>query len=209
MEITWIGRTCFRLRGREGGIVTDPVASATGYSLNRPTAEIVTLSSPDNPDISNVKGVKGEPCEFTAPGEYEVRGILVTGIPIPRADGQGRTMAYSCEIDGVTIVHLGLPDAAPDATILERFENVDVLIMPVGGGGSLDAAAASDLMQRIDPNIVVPMNYHTTLEKAPLDPLDRFLSEAGATAEQKARLSVTRASIPSELTVEVIKPRGT
>ena len=151
--------------------------------------------------------MQGDPRVFEAPGEYEVRGILVTGIPIPREDG--RTMAFACEVDGINIVHLGLPDAPPEASVLERFENVDVLLMPVGGGGSLSASIAADLMQRIDPNIVIPMNYRTEVEKAELDPIDRFLSEAGATPEPKPRLSVTRGSIPSELTVEVLKPRGT
>ena len=207
VEISWLGRTCFRLRGREGAVLTDPVAASTGYSLSRTSAEIVTLSRSDDPEISNHQGVQGDPRVFEAPGEYEVRGILVTGIPIPREDG--RTMAFACEVDGINIVHLGLPDAPPEASVLERFENVDVLLMPVGGGGSLSASIAADLMQRIDPNIVIPMNYRTEVEKAELDPIDRFLSEAGATPEPKPRLSVTRASIPSELTVEVLKPRGT
>lgn len=206
VEISWLGRTCFRLRGREGAVLTDPVAASTGYRLGRTSAEIVTLSRDDDAEISNHEAVQGDPRVFQAPGEYEVRGILVTGIPIPREDG--RTMAFAYEVDGVNIVHLGLPDAPPDSTVLEHFENVDVLLMPVGGGGSLSASVAADLMQRIDPNIVVPMNYRTELEQAPLDPIDRFLSEAGATPEPKPRLAVTRGSIPSELTVEVLKPRG-
>ena len=206
VDISWLGRTCFRLRGREGAVLTDPVADSTGYGLGRTSAEIVTLSRNGDPEISNHEGVGGDPRVFEAPGEYEVRGILVTGIPIPREDG--RTMAFACEIDGVNIVHLGLPDAPPGAAVLERFENVDVLLMPVGGGGSLSASVAVDLMQRIDPNIVIPMNYRTDLDSAHLDPIDRFLSEAGATPEPRPRLSVTRASIPSELTVEVLKPRG-
>ncbi len=206
VEISWLGRTCFRLRGREGAVLTDPVAASTGYSLGRTTAEIVTLSRSDDPAISNHDGVQGDPRVFKAPGEYEVRGILVTGITVPREDG--RTMAFAYEIDGVNIVHLGLPDTQPDASVLEHFENVDVLLMPVGGGGSLSASEAADLMQRIDPNIVVPMNYRTDLDSMHLDPIDRFLSEAGATPEPRPRLSVTRSSIPSELTVEVLKPRG-
>ncbi|HCV00242.1 MAG TPA: hypothetical protein DGL25_03485 [Dehalococcoidia bacterium] len=206
VEISWLGRTCFRLRGREGAVLTDPVAASTGYGLGRTSAEVVTLSRSDDPEISNHEGVRGDPLVVEAPGEYEVRGILITGIPIPREDG--RTMAFAYEIDGVNIVHLGLPSTSPDSKILERFENVDVLLMPVGGGGSLSASVAADLMQRIDPNIVVPMNYRTDLDSTHLDPIDRFLSEAGNTPEPNPRLTVTRASIPSELTVEVLKPRG-
>ena len=207
MEISWIGRTCFRLRGREGAVLTDPVSAATGYTLGRVNAEIVTLSQRDDPDASNVAGVRGEPRVFDAPGEYEVRGILVTGIPLPRAEG-GRTMAFLCEIDGVTVAHLGLPDAPPAADALARFEGVDVLLLPVGGGASLGASEAAELMRTIDPRIVAPMHYRTERERADLAPLDRFLSEAGASPEPLPRLNVTRANVPGELTVEVLKPRG-
>ncbi len=207
VEISWLGRTCFRLRGREGTLLTDPVAATTGYSLGRTAAEIVTLSLCDDPEISNYEGVRGDPRVFSAPGEYEVRGILVTGIPIPRSGG-ARTMAFACEIDGVTVAHLGLPDAPPGPAVLERLDNVDVLLMPVGAGPSLSASVAADLMQAIDPNIVIPMHYRTEQERAGLEPLDRFLSEAGATPEPRSRLSVTRSGIPIELTVEVLKPRG-
>lgn len=208
VEISWIGRTCFRLRGREGAVLTDPVSAATGHALGRTSAEIVTLSRRDDPDVSNTAGVRGEPKVFDAPGEYEVRGILVTGIPLPRADGS-RTMAFICEIDGVNVAHLGLPDAPPAAEALDRFEGVDVLLLPVGGGESLPASEAAELMRTIDPHVVIPMHYRTERERAELEPLDRFLSEAGASPEPLPRLNVTRANVPAELTVEVLRPRGT
>ena len=207
MEISWIGRTCFRLRGREGAVLTDPVSAATGHALGRTSAEIVTLSRRDDPDLSHVAGVRGEPKVFDAPGEYEVRGILLTGIPLPRADGS-RTMAFLCEIDGVTVAHLGLPDAPPAAEALDRIEGVDVLLLPVGGGESLPASEAAELMRTIDPHVVIPMHYRTERERAELEPPDRFLSEAGASPEPSPRLNVTRANVPAELTVEVLRPRG-
>ena len=207
MEISWIGRTCFRLRGREGVVLADPVSAATGHALGRTSAEIVTLSRRDDPDLSHVAGVRGEPKVFDAPGEYEVRGILLTGIPLPRADGS-RTMAFLCEIDGVTVAHLGLPDAPPAAEALDRIEGVDVLLLPVGGGESLPASEAAELMRTIDPHVVIPMHYRTERERAELEPPDRFLSEAGASPEPSPRLNVTRANVPAELTVEVLRPRG-
>lgn len=207
MEISWIGRTCFRLRGREGAVLTDPVSAATGHALGRTSAEIVTLSRRDDPDLSHVAGVRGEPKVFDAPGEYEVRGILLTGIPLPRADGS-RTMAFLCEIDGVTVAHLGLPDAPPAAEALDRIEGVDVLLLPVGGGESLPASEAAELMRTIDPHVVIPMHYRTERERAELELPDRFLSEAGASPEPSSRLNVTRANVPAELTVEVLRPRG-
>ena len=206
MEIVWLGRTCFRLKGREGTVITDPVAAATGYSPGKQPAEIVTLSRKDDPETSNVQLAGADAKTFEGPGEYEVRGILVTGIAAKLADGS-RNMIYAYEIDGIRIVHLGLPDAPPPSSLLESLDDVDVLLMPVGGGGSLAAAAASDVMQTIDPHIVIPMNYKTENEKADLEPIDRFLSEAGAHHEPVNRLQVTRASVPAELTVTVLTPR--
>ena len=184
-------------------MLTDPVAVETGYTLGRTSAEIVTLSRREDPEISNVGGVGGEPRVFDAPGEYEVRGILVTGVAIPLADGT-RNLAFACEVDGINIVHLGLPDAPLAASVIEKFDDVDVLLMPVGGGTSFTGSVAAEVMQTIDPHLVVPMNYRTDPTRPELEPVARFLSEAGVNPDPLAKLTVTRGSIPAELSVEVL-----
>ena len=78
MEITWLGHSCFRLRSREGVVVTDPCPPSSGYSIGKPTADIVTISH-DHPNHSYRKAVAGKPVVIDAPGEYEVAGIFITG----------------------------------------------------------------------------------------------------------------------------------
>ena len=206
MEITYLGRTCFRLKGRDATVITDPCPPESGYRLGKPTADIVTLSRRDDPAYSWVEGVAGQPVVFDAPGEYEVKNVLVSGIGTRRADGS-RNIMFVVEIDGIRIVHAGLPDAVPTGAILEQLDDVDVLLMPVGGGISLGSAAASDLMETIDPHIAIPMHYRTPVEPLELEFLDKFLRETGQKREPVARLQVTRGSIPAELTVQVLEPK--
>lgn len=204
MEITWLGRTCFRLKGRDGVVITDPCPPESGYRYPRQAAEIVTLSRRDDEGSSYLEGVSGDPMVFDAPGEYEHSGILVTALPTKLPDG-GRNLVFVIEIDGIRIGHLGRP--APNATAVDELKDVDVLLLPVGGGGSLAGAAAADVMTTIDPHMAIPMNFKTEEETRDLEPIDRFLKETGAKTEPQPRISVTRSTIPAELTVMLLQPR--
>ncbi|RIL02820.1 lactamase [bacterium] len=206
MEITWLGRSCFRLKGREGAVVTDPCPPASGYRLGRPAAGIVTISRRDDPGYSYVEGIDGTPKVLDAPGEYEIGGILVSGVAIKREDG-ARNVAFVCEIDGIRVGHLGLPSAAPSSAVLEQLDDIDILLVPVGGHNSLAATVAADLVTAIDPRIAIPMNYKTEMEEMELDSIDRFLKETGTKAEPQPRLQVTRSQLPGDLTIMLLQPK--
>jgi len=211
MEITWLGRNCFRIKGREGIVLTDPCPPESGYKLGKQTADVVTVSSRSDPGYSfaaSVTRASGEPAfVLDAPGEFEVSGILVTGVANPRGDGT-RNICFICEVDGVRIGHLGLPTAISGAALLEQLSDVDILLIPVGGGKSLAAPAAAVAMTTIDPHIVIPMNYRTENETAELDLLERFIKETGSRAEPLPRLQVTKNTLPADLTVMYLQPRA-
>ncbi len=209
MEITWLGRTCFRLRGRGATVVTDPCPPESGYRIGKPKCDIVTLGRRDDQDYSWTDGVHWNDGSrvLDAPGEYEVGGVLITGIGTG-APEPGRNVAFAIEIDGIRILHLGLPSASPTAAVLKGIEGVDVLLMPVGGGISLSGSAVTDIMETLDPHIAVPMHYKTPVETAELDFLDAFLKETGLKLEPQDKLQVTRSSVPEELTVQVLTPKG-
>jgi len=206
VEIIWLGRNCFRLKGRTGAVITDPCPPSSGYRIGKQSADIVTLSLRDDPAYSYVEGVAPGARILDAPGEYEVGGILVTGVAIHRADGS-RSIAFVIEIDGIRVCHLGLVTSAPTAAVLEELGKVDVLLIPVGGLNALNSAAAQDVMTTVDPSVAVPMNYKTGAEKLELDPLERFLKETGSKAEAQARLNITRSQLPAQLTLMVLEPR--
>jgi L-ascorbate metabolism protein UlaG (beta-lactamase superfamily) len=206
VEIIWLGRNCFRIKGRDGAVITDPSPPSSGYRLARQTADIITLSLRDDPAYSYVEGIPPGARVLDAPGEYEVGGILVTGVGVKRPDGS-RTVAFLIELDGIRVCHLGLMNSAPTASVLEELGKVDILLLPVGGLNALSSAAAQDVMTTVDPRVAIPMNYKTEAETMELDPLERFLKETGSKTEPQPRLNLTRSQLPSDLTLMVLEPR--
>ena len=202
VEITYLGRNCFRLKGRGGTVITDPCPPDSGFALGKQSADIVTVSRRDDPGYSYTVAVTGEPMVLDAPGEYDINGILVTGIASPGANG-ARNVVFICEIDGIRIGHLGLPESIP----FEELKDIDVLLLPVGGGNSLQPNAAADIMTRIDPHIAIPMNFRAGGETLELEPLEKFLKETGIKPEPQAKISVSRSQLPSDLTVMLLEPR--
>ncbi|PIU54830.1 MAG: lactamase, partial [Chloroflexi bacterium CG07_land_8_20_14_0_80_51_10] len=110
MEITWLGHSCFRLRGKGATVVTDPFDKTSGYHLGKITADIVTVSH-DHPQHSFVSGIGGEPKVLRAPGEYEIAGVFIYGIKTFHDSNKGQTRgkntAYLMEIDDIKVCHLG------------------------------------------------------------------------------------------------------
>ena len=206
VEITWLGRNCFRIKGREGTIITDPCPPASGYKLGKPAAEVVTLSNRDDAGYNSIESVAGDPVVLDAPGEYEIGGILVEGLAVPRPDGT-RNIVFVCEMDGIRVGHLGLLGSAPGTEVQEQLQ-IDSLLLPVGGGNALAGRAAQDVMTAIDPKIAIPMNFKTDVEKMDLETIERFLKETGAKAEAQPRLQVSKSGLPGDLTVMVMQPKS-
>lgn len=206
MEINWLGRTCFRLKGRDGVVITDPCPPSSGYNIGKLQADIVTFSRVFDPEYGVREAAPPEAMVFDAPGEYEHSNILVTGIARKRPDG-GRNVMFFFEMDGIRIGHLGLPGPSGPPRI-DEIKDVDILIFPAGGGISLSANSAADVMTTIDPRIAIPMHYGTPQEALALDPIDAFLKETGSKAEAQAKLTVTKGQLPAEMTVTILEPRG-
>jgi L-ascorbate metabolism protein UlaG (beta-lactamase superfamily) len=205
MEITWLGHSCFRIKGSHATIITDPYPPDLGYSLGKVTARVVTVSHP-HPGHSYVKGIGDEPKVVTGPGEYEIGGVLIIGIPTfhDGAGGKerGKNTAYLMEIDEVTVCHLGDLGHALTNEQTEALENVDVLLIPVGGVSTINATTAAEVVRQIEPKIVIPMHYKTEALKRELEPVDRFLKEMGTREiEPQPKLSVTKQNLPLSMQV--------
>ncbi len=215
MELTWLGHSCFRLKGKEATLITDPPSPATGYSLGRVTADIVTISH-DHVGHNYVKGVGGEPHVVRGPGEYEIEQVLIAGVKTyhDREQGKllGRNTAYLITMDDIHVCHLGDLADRLDEKALEELSNADVLLVPVGGRHTLDAERAAEVIAQLEPRLIVPMHYQTPSYKAvgePLDPVEKFLHEMGVeAAEPVAKLVITPSSLPSEPQVVLLTYRG-
>jgi len=211
MEIVWYGHSCFRLTERNmATVVTDPYDNkSVGYFPLKLKADIVTISH-DAPGHNNSEAVKGTSHVISGPGEFEIGGVFITGVQTDSGVGkktkdQTRNTLYVFDYDGLTVAHLGDLKQAPPQTEIEALGTVNVALVPVGGGGGLNAAKAAEVISLIEPNIVVPMHYGTSDAKVSLESLNKFIKEMGLSKpEAQPSIKVTRSSLPEETHVVVL-----
>jgi L-ascorbate metabolism protein UlaG (beta-lactamase superfamily) len=205
MEITWYGHSCFRLTERGmATVVTDPFDHIiAGYEPLKLKADIVTVSH-NSPGHNYTEAVKGDPKIITGAGEYEIGDVFITGI---QTDGIGkktedeiRNTLYYFDYYGLVIAHLGDMSHVPTQAEVESLGPVHIALVPVGAGGSLNAAKAAEVISLLEPNIVIPMHYATEQSKPTnLETLQKFTKEMGlATIESLPSLKVTLSSLPEE-----------
>ena len=212
MDLAWLGHACFRLRGRDVTILTDPYDSdGWGYPPLATTANVVTVSN-DHPHHAGLSGVEGRPHVLRGPGEYEIGGALIWGIRTarPKDDPAApKNTAFIIQVEDLTVCHLGDLASAPLSTDeLTHIKDADVLLVPVGGKCTINASQAAHIVAQIEPKLIVPMHYATdeTRGQLALDEVDRFCKELGATeTAPRARLSITPSSLPSEPTVMLMR----
>jgi L-ascorbate metabolism protein UlaG (beta-lactamase superfamily) len=208
VDINWLGHSCFRIKGNQAIVITDPFPPDLGYTLGKQTANIVTVSHP-HPSHNFIEGIGGEPRIIRGPGEYEISGVLVIGIATfhdsVRGQTRGKNTVYLMEIDGITICHLGDLGHVLTSEQVEEIGDVDVLLLPVGGVSTINAAMAAEVIRQLEPKAVIPMHYKTPSLDRELDPVEDFLREMGAgQSEPLSKLSVSRTNLPASTQVFVL-----
>jgi L-ascorbate metabolism protein UlaG (beta-lactamase superfamily) len=221
MELTWYGRTCVRLRGKDAVVVTDPYQSVVGPTGRGITGDIVTFSHADDRPLPKAKGKLSrdgstrlpssldDAFVLDGPGEYEVRHILITGVRTYRDDARGadagKGIAFAVEIDGLHVVHLGDIGHLLSEEKLGDIGAVDIACVPLGG--ALTPTKAAALVAQLDPRIVVPMPLCDDPSEC-ADVVARFFHEMGAEPAIQPKLSVTPSSLPGETTTVSLEARG-
>ena len=200
MDITWLGHSCFRIKGSQAVVITDPFPPDLGYSLGKLTADIVTVSH-QHPSHSNIRGIGGEPKIIKGPGEYEIKGVLIIGVAtFHDAEGgskRGKNIVYLMEIDGISICHLGDLGHVLTAGQVEEIGDVDVLLLPVGGASTIGAGMAAEVIRQLEPKAIVPMHYKTPVVNRDLEPVEKFLKEMGMEQiEPRPKLSINKSNLP-------------
>ena len=209
MEINWYGMSCFRITERKHAtIVTDPYAVDMGLGELKLKADVVTISH-DAPGHNFTHAINGMEHILNGPGEYEIGSVFITGIPTPSKNGKFNNIIYVFDYNGLTIAHLGDIGDVPSQKQIEDLELVNVLLVPIGAGTSLNAAKAAELVSMIEPNIVIPMHYELPGLKTKLDPLEKFLKEMGATdTKMESSFKASSAdSLPQETEVVILSSK--
>jgi L-ascorbate metabolism protein UlaG (beta-lactamase superfamily) len=215
VDIDWFGHSCFRLREAGVTIITDPYDKSIGYTMPRVRTDIMTVSH-DAPGHGSVSGLmrsthsESEARVLSKPGEYEVKGVFITGIQTWRAaetpgEGKEENTVFVFEFGELTACHLGDLARVLTQAQVEAMPDIDVLMVPVGGGRALDADKAAEVVSLLEPRIVIPMHYRTEFVTIPLDPLSKFLKEMGASEHApQDSLRVTKSDLPEETQVVVL-----
>lgn len=213
MEIIYLGHASFRLRGKNATLVTDPYDPVIGLKFPKHTAaDIVTVSHPHG-DHSTVSQVEGNPYIVKGPGEYEIKGVGVVGHTTfhdeEKGVSRGGNTVYRIEMDGINIAHLGDLGHVLSSDQVDELDGVDVLLIPVGGFHTIDAAKAVTIIKEIEPSIVIPMHYgRPELDQkmfGSLSPVSVFLKEIGKDVVPQTKLTVTKDKLPGEMQVVVLE----
>ncbi len=201
MIIQYYGHSCFKLTTKPAGrgqadvnIFLDPFDKSIGLRPPQGSADLVLVSH-DHPDHNNVAAIKGEPSVIDIPGEYSVKGVNIVGFPSfhDEKDGaeRGSNTIYVLESEDLRICHLG--DLGTDLTEkqYDAISGVDILMIPVGGGGyTIDGEKAAKMVKKIEPRVVIPMHFKTKGVTAKIDDEKKFCDAIGnCPTERVAKLN--------------------
>lgn len=214
MDITWLGQSCFKLKGKNASVVIDPFdPDYTGLKLPKLQADVV-LTTHEHKDHNFSSAVttpaNTNPMVFKDPGEYEVAGVVITGIHSFHDNSggseRGTNTIFHLLFEGLDIVHLG--DLGQTKLTEEQAAEIgatDILLVPVGSVYTIDAEAASDIVSQLEPKIIIPMHYKTDELKFELEGVDKFLKEMGAeSVVSQPKLLISKDKLPEEPQVVVL-----
>ncbi len=179
MEITWHGKTCLRVKGKNAAVVINPTADS-----GKLKGEVV-LSSLIDEDLAEVEGMDKL---FDWPGEYETKGIPVTALPARTKEGEGAkpTLIFCFEVDELKICHIANIGHELTNDMVSKIGNVDILILNCGENSNLSMKKTVEIAEAIEPRAIIPMGEGN---------LNTFLKEVGAeNTEIQEKFSIKSAS---------------
>ena len=215
MDIYWGGQALFKIKGKQATVAIDPFdPSFVGLKLPRDLTADVCLVSHSHKDHNFSEAVTSDEGKkvmiFDSPGEYEVNGVVITGISSFHDSSQGsergRNIIFHLLFDSLNIVHLGdLGQPQLTEEQIAQISETDILLIPVGSVYTIGSKAAAAIVAQLEPNIVIPMHYRIDGLKFELDPVENFLKEMGVdNVVPQPKLSMTKDKLPEEPQVVVL-----
>jgi L-ascorbate metabolism protein UlaG (beta-lactamase superfamily) len=198
MVITHHGGQCFKVSFGDLTLVFDPISKGASLPAVRFGADIALISR-NNLDMNGVDEVTfGDKVPFviSGPGEYEKNGVTIQGFQthseyaLAKGAASAVNTIYSVKLEGMTLVFLGaISETTMPTDAKEAIDEIDVLFIPVGGDGVLDAAEASKLATFLEPKVIIPMHWSGMgHDKA----LETFIKEQGGGEERVEKLTLKK-----------------
>lgn len=211
MKIKWLGHASFLITADNGTrIITDPyiVGNGLGYGEIKEAADVVTVSH-DHFDHNNVASVSGNPQVVKEPAE--AKGIKFEGVATYHdtsgGSERGNNTIFCMDIDGVKVCHLGDLGHPLSSQQVADVGKVDVLLIPVGGFFTIDAKVASEVCDKLNPRVIIPMHYKNEKCEFPISGVDDFLEGKGSVRKLDSSEAEFKAgALPAETEIIVLKP---
>ncbi len=188
MEIIWHGHSCFTIKEKGATIVTDPYTNL-GTKLPELKADIVTLSDELIESEGNIAEVKSEPRIISWPGEYDMKGVGIEGYnafhfaksaeSVDQANC--KVVIYNFFVNGFKVCHLSGLGHRLTGELTESIGDVDILLVPIGGNLVIDYKKAIEVIEQIEPKLVIPMYYKVPGSKLEISGAEEFLKAVGKT----------------------------
>jgi L-ascorbate metabolism protein UlaG (beta-lactamase superfamily) len=203
MQIQYFGLSSFKITTKEATIITDPFHKDSGLTPPRGAADILILAEKNSKLYSAVSGISGEHFDITDPGEYDVKGVTVTGVPLKQ--GEKYVTVFLIESEDIRVLNLShIHEFNLKEDELEELGDIDILILPVGGNTVLSASAASKVVNEVEPKIVIPSHYKMKDLILDLDSLEKFIKEMGGKKEDMEKLTLKKKDLQEEGTKLVV-----
>lgn len=202
MQIQWHGLGCFTISGKpsvgEVRVVTDPFGPKADKKTPRSLKGVMAISSHDGEMAKHIETDSGpeetsKPFAVVHAGEYEVQGVFATGIHAPLKDKTMHTI-YLIRMEGMRIAFLGALDRKLTDKEIEALGEVHILIIPVGGDAVLKADEAAEVVNQVEPRMVIPSYYGSgemTDEKG-------FCKEVACPVEESPKLKIQKSGLPTD-----------
>lgn len=206
MIISYYGISCFKLQSGDTVLALDPFSKESSLTPPRFQADIV-LFSHQHPNHANKDTLSAKNHEeiffIESPGEYEIHGVKIRGVPSfhDTTDGRskGKNTVYVMKWEGLRIIHMGdYGEGELREDLHEAIGTPDILFIPVGGKDTIDAEAAAKFIHHIEPRIIIPMHYKIPGLKEKLDSVEVFLKEMGEKLVPEEKLTIKKSGVPSD-----------
>ena len=213
MKIKWFGQSCFMITSENGTkILMDPYKNALGYKLPEEIAADIVATSHNHSDHNYISAVKGSFVHINGIGRFSELGIEIKGVETfhDKVSGakKGKNTIYNFKIDGINVCHCGDLGHTLDSNLVEEIGNVDILLLPVGGGFTIDAFDAVNVMKQLNPAVAIPMHYRTKalgVLGLAFAKVDKFISASGLQAKEHTELELNSVNIKDYSGIAVLK----
>ena len=212
MKIEYLGHSCFKLTESTGtSVICDPYDEAVGYGVPEMSADAVTVSH-HHYDHDAVKSVKGSPVIIDKECSYDLPGVEINAIKSFHDGEEGKlrggNLIFKFRMDGIDVCHLGDLGEECSSALIDELLPVNVLLIPVGGTYTIYAEMAKEYVDRIMPEVVIPMHYRDKGCKLDIDKVDAFLNLFDDVEEaEESAIELMRNDLKDDTKIVVLRRR--